>query len=79
MDHDRWQSRAACKGKVDEIYRPHAVDAERAIITLCRQCEVKAECLAEEVSDIGPNPQWVDIWGVRGGLSAPQRRKRYCQ
>lgn len=78
-DEYHWRQDAACSGQVDLMYRPHQTDAERAIVTVCRRCTVRDECLAEEVADIGPDPQPIDIWGVRGGLSAPERRRRYCR
>ena len=74
-----WRDTAAC---ADERYKPIAdfwyasdsdITAIRTATTICGHCPAREACLAAAVAEEkGAGDQYV--WGVRGGLTAAQRR-----
>jgi WhiB family redox-sensing transcriptional regulator len=66
-DEDRWWLAGACRGKDPNIFfieRFQRADAARAI---CKPCPVRQTCLDTAIEE-------GDMWAVRGGLTAQQRR-----
>lgn len=67
-----WRDDATCATVDPELFYPSgpggtAAQMERQAKAICGVCPVRKECLAEAVS-VG------DYTGIRGGLSAPERR-----
>jgi WhiB family redox-sensing transcriptional regulator len=59
----------ACYGQPDVMF-PETT-AYRPAKALCRVCPITAECLSLALS----MPQEDDLYGVWGGLTAPERRR----
>ena len=63
-----WRSRAKCLDEDKELFfsssRTDIATAKR----ICRSCEVRIECLMDALAT-------GERFGVRGGVSAPKRRK----
>ena len=63
-----WRQLAACKGEPEIFFS----DDERSLArarSLCRGCEVRADCL-EAALAAGPN-----LYGLWGGLTQAERRQ----
>lgn len=64
---DSWVARAQCRSAdPDELFVSGA--AQKEATSICRNCSVMAECLAEALDN------QLD-WGVWGGMTERQRRK----
>jgi WhiB family redox-sensing transcriptional regulator len=64
-----WVQLAACRGMDTGWWFPERGDtfSGQVALTICRTCPVRAECLAEAMA-LG------DVEGIRGGLTAGERR-----
>lgn len=68
----RWRSYAACRGRGELFYDTDRF-AEQLACAICSTCGVRDLCLAAALEEEhGPS----DTYGVRGGLTAEQRRTR---
>lgn len=66
-----WHEAAACRGKPTDWWLPVGGRGSRPppeALALCRSCAVRAECLAEALTD----PQTMGIWG---GTTEGERRR----
>ena len=66
----RWRRDAACRGHAALFFASDDV-SERIALSVCAGCSVRLRCLAEALTEEA------DSWrcfGVRGGLTAAQRR-----
>lgn len=64
--NEKWSESALCIGRnPDEMFARGA--AQKQVSTLCRQCPVRTECLAEALDN-------QIEWGVWGGLTERERR-----
>lgn len=67
-----WWEHAACKTRPDLTWFPGARDDPTPPILVCRDCPVRQPCLADadrmELVEEG--------FGIRGGLTAPERDAR---
>lgn len=68
QDEGDWQERALCAQTDPEAFFPEQGGSSRAAKAVCRACEVRVECLEDDLEK-GIS------WGVRGGLSESERRK----
>lgn len=68
MSETTWRQRAACRDQDPELFFATAGYSEQAR-RICAACPVRATCLLDafETDDVA--------WGIRGGLTAPERRK----
>lgn len=75
-----WLELAACRGRPTEWWYPSAGDrfAIGVARSICRTCPVRAECLAEALELEGDLPGSYR-YGIRGGLTAEQRRRRHSR
>lgn len=64
-----WAERAACVGLDPEVFFPEAGEDQSFAMSVCADCQVRAECLAHAVA----NDETQGIWG---GLSARERKRR---
>lgn len=67
---DHWTQRAACWGTDPELFFSDNKDGQAEAKKVCDRCPVRAACLADAYDTDLSIP-----YGVRGGLSANQRRK----
>jgi WhiB family transcriptional regulator, redox-sensing transcriptional regulator len=65
MGNNNWSSRAACKGRTEELFVRGA--AQNRAKQMCMGCPVRTECLAEALDDRIE-------WGVWGGMTERERR-----
>lgn len=70
LDRDPWRADAACRGMDPELFHPHRMDVDgyRIAKSVCRECDVQAECLTYAMN-VG------EELGVWGGLSEAERRR----
>lgn len=62
-----WQTRAACKGRVDlDFIEPKSPAEDTECRTLCASCPVREQCLASAFAT-------GEAWGLWGGLDAEER------
>ncbi|WP_439662871.1 WhiB family transcriptional regulator [Lentzea sp. HUAS TT2] len=62
-----WQTRAACKGRVDlDFIEPKSPAEDTECRTLCASCPVREQCLATAFAT-------GEAWGLWGGLDAEER------
>jgi hypothetical protein len=76
LDHtadqdDDWRRHAPCLGLVAVFYG--GAYAESTALAICSTCTVRTECLAETLAE---ERDAVGCYGVRGGLTADERRAR---
>lgn len=68
-----WDQAAACRSYPTEIFYDQTTEQEA--VNICRSCPVAAACLNEEQQVFLSTASEVeDVLGVRGGLTAGQRR-----
>lgn len=67
MDRAEWTDDANCRGLNPEIFFPSRGADVTAIKSICRACDVQAECLAYALN----NGEHHGIWG---GMSERERR-----
>ena len=67
-----WLELAACRGLDTSWWFPqrHDMFTLRVAVAVCRGCPVRAPCLAEALAE----EDQAYVFGVRGGLTASQRR-----
>lgn len=73
-DPDGWRDHAACRDMDTDDFYPERGNRAEAIQAICRTCPVQATCLADALEwerSIG----LYAVHGIRGGLTAPQRRR----
>lgn len=66
-----WRLRAVCSDKAGSLLELFFSSQRRDIEAakrICRTCPVRVECLMDALAT-------GDRWGVRGGVSAPKRRR----
>ena len=66
-DIDEWRLYASCMGLDWTLFFPQRGESVRAAREVCKPCVVKEQCLEDALQRIEPA-------GVRGGLSARERR-----
>jgi hypothetical protein len=70
-----WTDHAACKSMPLDLFFPGPGERPTDAIAVCRACPVATDCLeaaeTEEASML-----LVDLRGIRGGLTAPERARR---
>lgn len=66
---DEWREEAVCR-TVDPILFDAEQDGRRAA-RICHTCPVEKECLLDALTT---EPEGDGPWGVRGGLTATERR-----
>jgi WhiB family redox-sensing transcriptional regulator len=66
-----WVELAACRGRPTSIWFSTRPFEQHAARTICRSCPVRARCLAEALAE---ETGEAFSFGVRGGLSAAERR-----
>jgi WhiB family redox-sensing transcriptional regulator len=70
-DRPHWWSRAACHGLSDLFFATDP-DSTRDAQAICGRCPVRAEC-AQDAAEFEKGFRY---FGVRGGLTATQRKRR---
>lgn len=73
-----WRDRAACArpGMDPRWWFPESTrESTQETLAVCRSCPVVAECLRWVIADDAVR-RASDIWGVAGGLTQEQRRRR---
>ncbi|OMQ28715.1 transcription factor WhiB [Rhodococcus sp. D-1] len=65
-----WQERAVCQRTDPEAFFPEPGEAVRPAKRVCAGCEVRVDCLAYALAND-------ERFGVWGGLTASERRRRY--
>jgi WhiB family transcriptional regulator, redox-sensing transcriptional regulator len=68
---DDWRDRALCREVDPELFFPGKGDAVEPAKQVCVRCEVREVCLTDALG----LPPMQDFFGVRGGLSAVERRR----
>jgi WhiB family redox-sensing transcriptional regulator len=65
-----WRERALCAQVGDDLWYPESGggSSARAAKVICRQCEVRAECLREAIDND-------EAFGIWGGLTEYERRR----
>ena len=64
-----WRERALCAQVGDDLWYPEpGGSSARAAKVICRQCEVRAECLREAIDND-------EAFGIWGGLTEYERRR----
>lgn len=63
-----WFSDANCRGMDAELFFPGRGESVSAAISVCRECEVRPECLEYALDNC-------EIHGVWGGTSERERRR----
>ena len=70
----RWHHHAACAGWPTDLWFPtKGSTVDPAVLRICRQCPVQAECLDAAIREEG-----AIRYGVRGGLN-PNQRDTYAR
>ena len=64
----RWQERANCLGVDPDLFFPERGASTREAKSVCRGCEVRAECLEYALAH-------GEKFGIWGGLSERERRR----
>jgi len=64
----RWQERANCLGVDPDLFFPERGASTREAKSVCRGCEVRAECLEYALAQ-------GEKFGIWGGLSERERRR----
>ena len=67
---DDWRQHAACRGMKPALFYPARGEDARQALAVCATCTVRTECLEAALAE--EHSQWTA--GVRGGMSAKQRR-----
>ena len=67
-DERRWQERANCLGVDPDLFFPERGASTREAKSVCRGCEVRAECLEYALAH-------GEKFGIWGGLSERERRR----
>ncbi len=68
-----WDHAAACRSYPTEIFYDQGTEQEA--VSICRSCPVTAACLNEERQVfLSTGSEVEDVLGVRGGLTAGERR-----
>lgn len=67
MDRAAWQADANCRGVNPEVFFPQRGEDTKFAKSICRACDVQAECLAYALN----NDEHHGIWG---GVSERERR-----
>jgi hypothetical protein len=74
-----WRTHAACQDVDPEVMFPGKVIADiNEAKRVCAACPVLAECLTAAMAEEGATAK-ENRWGVRGGLTPTQRRRKYEQ
>jgi WhiB family redox-sensing transcriptional regulator len=63
-----WQDRANCKGANADLFFPERGASTRAAKAICRECQVREECLEFAITT-------GEKFGIWGGLSERERRR----
>ena len=63
-----WQDLANCRGADADLFFPERGASTRAAKTICRECQVRVECLEFAIVSS-------EKFGIWGGLSERERRK----
>jgi len=63
-----WQDLANCQGANADLFFPERGASTRAAKTICRECQVRVECLEFAIVSS-------EKFGIWGGLSERERRK----
>lgn len=74
----RWRAQAACAGRDPEIFYPPRSDGPTRYdqaLSICRDCPVRAACLADALFVEGRSADQTRRYGVRGGTTAHERRR----
>jgi hypothetical protein len=76
MNTTNWRSLAACRTEDPDLFFPLGTEGHWALQieqakNLCRRCPVAETCLTEALREEGGR---YDRYGIRGGLTAPERR-----
>lgn len=71
-DDEDWRTRAACRGQDPALFfaPPSDTVARKTALTLCADCPVRTECLADALS-----VPFLEDHGIRAGLTERARRK----
>jgi WhiB family redox-sensing transcriptional regulator len=63
-----WQDDANCKGANADLFFPERGASTRAAKAICRECQVRAECLEFAITT-------GEKFGIWGGMSERERRR----
>ncbi len=67
-EHRRWQEQANCLGVDPDLFFPERGASTREAKSVCRGCEVRADCLEYALAH-------GEKFGIWGGLSERERRR----
>jgi len=68
LDDLSWQDLANCRGADADLFFPERGASTRAAKAICRECQVRAQCLEFAIVSS-------EKFGIWGGLSERERRK----
>jgi WhiB family redox-sensing transcriptional regulator len=68
FDDLAWHDRANCKGANADLFFPERGASTRAAKAICRECQVRAECLEFALRS-------GETFGIWGGMSERERRR----